>query len=95
MLFMIEKCIRGGICQAIHQCAGCNNEYMVDYSNNKVPLYPMKTLDSVCDIVHSKLVWMDNVTNGIQHSILWNSSNRLHGKTGTHLVSDIKCACNI
>lgn len=41
MLFMIEKCIRGGICQAIHQCAGCNNEYMVDYSNNKVPLYPM------------------------------------------------------
>lgn len=41
MLFMIEKCIRGGICQAIHQCAGCNNEYMVDYSNNKVPLYSM------------------------------------------------------
>ena len=38
---MIEKCIRGGICQAIHQCAGYNNEYMVDYSNNKAPLYPM------------------------------------------------------
>ena len=45
MLFMIEKCIRGGICQAIHQCAGYNNEYMIDCSNNKAPLYSM-----CCDV---------------------------------------------
>ena len=31
MLLMVEKSIRGGICQAIHQYAKANNKYMKDY----------------------------------------------------------------
>ena len=31
MLLMVEKSIRRGICQAIHQYAKANNKYMKDY----------------------------------------------------------------
>ena len=32
MLFMVEKGIRGGICQAIHRHAKANNRYMKNYN---------------------------------------------------------------
>ena len=35
MLLMVEKGIRGGICNAIHQYAKDNNKYMKDYGKNK------------------------------------------------------------
>ena len=35
MLLMVEKGIRGGICNAIHQSAKDNNKYMKDYDKNK------------------------------------------------------------
>ena len=35
MLLMIEKSIRGGIRNAIHQHAEVNNKYMKDYDKNK------------------------------------------------------------
>ena len=35
MLLMIEKCIRGGICHAIHQYAKANNKHMKDCDKNK------------------------------------------------------------
>ena len=34
MLLMVEKRIRGGICQAIHRYARANNKYMKSYDNN-------------------------------------------------------------
>ena len=39
MLLMIEKCIRGEICHAIHQYTKANNKYMKDYDKNKESLY--------------------------------------------------------
>ena len=35
MLLMVEKGIRGGICNAIHQYAKANNKYMNDYDKKK------------------------------------------------------------
>ena len=35
MLLMVEKVIRGGICNAIHQYTKDNNKYMKDYDKNK------------------------------------------------------------
>ena len=35
MLLMVEKGIRGEICQAIHQYAKANNKYEKDYEKNK------------------------------------------------------------
>ena len=31
MLLMVEKGLRGGICQAAHKCAKPNNKYMKNY----------------------------------------------------------------
>ena len=34
MLLMVEKGIRGGICQAIHKYTKANNKYMNNYDKN-------------------------------------------------------------
>ena len=47
MLLMVEKRIRGGICNAIHQYAKANNKYMKDYDKNKES---------------SLFIWLGNVT---------------------------------
>ena len=39
MLLMVEKGIRGGICQSIHRYAKANNKYMQDYNNNEESSY--------------------------------------------------------
>ena len=35
MLLMVEKRIRGGLCNKIHQYANTNNKYIKDYDKNK------------------------------------------------------------
>ena len=39
MLLMVEKRIRGGICQAIHRHAKINNKYMKNYDKNITSSY--------------------------------------------------------
>ena len=39
MLLMVEKWIRGGICNTIHRYAKANNKYMKDYDKNKESSY--------------------------------------------------------
>ena len=39
MLLMVEKGIRGGICNAIHQYVKANNKYMKNYDKNIESLY--------------------------------------------------------
>ena len=39
MLLMVQKGIRGGICNAIHHYAKANNKYMKNYDKNKEPSY--------------------------------------------------------
>ena len=35
VLLMVEKCIRGGLCHAIHKYEKTNNKYIKDYDENK------------------------------------------------------------
>ena len=39
MLLMVEKGIRGGICNTIHQYEKANNKYMKDYDKNRESSY--------------------------------------------------------
>ena len=39
MLLMVEKGIRGGICNAVHRYAKSNNKYMKKYNKNKESSY--------------------------------------------------------
>ena len=39
MLLMIEKGVRGGICNAVHRYAKVNKEYMSDCGENKESSY--------------------------------------------------------
>ena len=41
MLLMVEKGIRGGICQAIHRHAKVNNKYMKNYNKDIISSYLM------------------------------------------------------
>ena len=41
MLLMVEKGIRGGICEAIHRCAKINNKYMRNYNKDIISSYLM------------------------------------------------------
>ena len=41
MLLMVEKWIRGGICQAIHKHAKANNNYMSNYNKDIISSYLM------------------------------------------------------
>ena len=41
MLQILEKEIRGGICQAIHRYAKANNKYMKNYGKNIISSYLM------------------------------------------------------
>ena len=41
MLLMVEKGIRGGICQAIHRHATANNRYMKEYNKDNESSYIM------------------------------------------------------
>ena len=36
---MVEKSIKGGICNTIHRCAKANNKYMKDYDKTKESSY--------------------------------------------------------
>ena len=40
MLLMVEKGIRGGLCNTIPQYVKANNKYMKDYDKNKESSYP-------------------------------------------------------
>ena len=43
MLLMIEKGIRGGICQSIFRHAKVNNKYMIDYDEKEVSSFLIYT----------------------------------------------------
>ena len=43
MLLMIEKGIRGGICQSIFRHAKANNKYMIDYDEKEVSSFLIYT----------------------------------------------------
>ena len=39
MLLMVEKGMRGVICQSLYRYAKANNKYMKDYDKNKISSY--------------------------------------------------------
>ena len=41
MLLMVEKGIRGGICQAIHRYAKVNNKYLTNHNKDIISSYLM------------------------------------------------------
>ena len=41
MLLMVEKGIRGGICQLIHRCAKADNKYINNHDKRKIISYLM------------------------------------------------------
>ena len=43
MLLIIEKGIRGGICQSIFRYAKANNKYMIDYNEKEVSSFLIYT----------------------------------------------------
>ena len=57
MLLMVEKGVRGGICDAIHHYAKANNKYMKDYDKNKEPLC-LKYWDVNNLYSHSYIIYM-------------------------------------
>ena len=46
MLLMVEKGIRGGICQAIHRYTRSNNKYMKNYDKNTYESSFLELLDA-------------------------------------------------
>ena len=63
MLLIVEKDIRGGICNAVYQYAKANNIYMEEYGENKEPSY--------IQYWHVKIVSMDEqCPKNFQHFIL-------------------------
>ena len=48
MLLMVEKGIRGGICQAIHSYAKANNKYMKNYNKDIISSYLMHLDAKIC-----------------------------------------------
>ena len=54
MLLMVEKGIRGGICQAIHRHAKVNNKYMKNYNKDIILSYLM--------YLSKQFAWMGHVS---------------------------------
>ena len=50
MLLLLEKGIRGGICQAIHQYAATNNKYLKNYNREKDSSYLMYWMNQMGNV---------------------------------------------
>ena len=61
MLFMVERGITGGMCQAIHGYAKANSKYMKNYDKNKESSFTCK-----------QFLWIGNVSkNACKKVIFW------------------------
>ena len=62
MLLMVEKSIKGGICNTIHRCAKANNKYMKDYDKTKESSYlKYCNVNNLDDWVMSQKLSVNNV----------------------------------